>query len=268
MIKVRGWQVSPAELEAALLLHPDISDAAVVGTTLPDTESEVPRGYIVKSSPHADLTEHDVREFMSTLLARYKNLDGGVVFVDSIPKSSAGKILRKALKDRALVEVAQSAEITAMLTTESAPAEQEKTVSITSSDTGLDGRSRATSHATTSSSRSNVTADLPTSSPPEEDMRTKEGEVIPANDVYIHQQIEQQDSAVLDEPHSHPPVIIQDPTPSLPQTLPPMPLKHDSYNCDLPTTIFDPPDTNTEDEEEKSSGKNFGIAPRSRDIRA
>ena len=113
MIKVRGWQVSPAELEAALRLHPDISDAAVVGTYLRHGDTEVPRAYVVKapgsdssssSSSSSNVSERDVKRFMASRVARYKNLDGGVAFVDAIPRSSAGKILRNILKDRAAAE--------------------------------------------------------------------------------------------------------------------------------------------------------------------
>ncbi|KAL9131508.1 MAG: hypothetical protein Q9217_000587 [Psora testacea] len=106
LIKVRGWQVSPAELEAQLLLHPMISDAAVIGVpTNPnsDDESELPRAYVVRVGDEY-LSEADVKAFMSMHLARYKNLDGGVNFIDAIPKNSTGKILRKVLKERAIAE--------------------------------------------------------------------------------------------------------------------------------------------------------------------
>lgn len=105
MIKVRGWQVSPAELEAALLLHPDISDAAVIGVMLPEGETELPRAYIVKSLDKPTLSEADAREYMAKCLARYKSLDGGVVFVDAIPRNAAGKVLRGTLRDQAAAAV-------------------------------------------------------------------------------------------------------------------------------------------------------------------
>ena len=105
MIKVRGWQVSPAELEAALLLHPDISDAAVVGIFLGHSdETELPRAYVVKD-PNSDLSESEVKRFMAFRVARYKNLDGGVSFIHAIPRSSAGKILKGRLKDQAAAEI-------------------------------------------------------------------------------------------------------------------------------------------------------------------
>ena len=114
MIKVRGWQVSPAELQAVLMLHPDILDAAVIGILNPkDDTTEAPRAYVVKV-PGSEVDLADIKNHMSNYLARYKSLDGGVAFVDSIPKNPAGKILRKVLKDRAHSEL-QSARSTSKL---------------------------------------------------------------------------------------------------------------------------------------------------------
>ena len=105
MIKVRGWQVSPAELQAVLMLHPDILDAAVIGILHPnDDTTETPRAYVVKV-PGSDVDLADIKNHMSNYLARYKSLDGGVVFVDSIPKNPAGKILRRVLRERANSEL-------------------------------------------------------------------------------------------------------------------------------------------------------------------
>lgn len=114
MIKVRGWQVSPAELQAVLMLHPEILDAAVIGILHPkDDTTETPRAYVVKV-PGSDVDLADIKNHMSNYLARYKSLDGGVVFVDSIPKNPAGKILRRVLKERANSEL-QSARSTSKL---------------------------------------------------------------------------------------------------------------------------------------------------------
>ena len=105
MIKVRGWQVSPAELEAVLMIHTEILEAAVIGTSNPNVngDTEVPRAYIVKV-PESDLSESDVKTHMAAYLAKYKNLDGGIVFTDRIPRTSTGKIDRKSLKERAKLE--------------------------------------------------------------------------------------------------------------------------------------------------------------------
>jgi acyl-coenzyme A synthetase/AMP-(fatty) acid ligase len=104
LIKVRGFQVAPAELEGVLLHHPDITDAAVVGIQHSKEESELPRAYIVRR-PGSNLTEEEVRKFSSERLAMYKNLDGGVKFVDEIPKNASGKILKSQLRERAKKEI-------------------------------------------------------------------------------------------------------------------------------------------------------------------
>ncbi|MCJ1422163.1 hypothetical protein MMC29_000042 [Sticta canariensis] len=93
LIKVRGWQVSPAELEGILRTHPHIIDAAVVGVQ--HNSSEAPKALVVRNSQ--SLSEDMVKAYIAELLVRYKHLDGGVCFVDSIPKSPSGKILRKLL---------------------------------------------------------------------------------------------------------------------------------------------------------------------------
>jgi len=92
-ITVRGWQVSPAELEAILRAHPTVVDAAVIGVKY--NNSEAPKAYVVRNSEL--LSEEAVKAYIAELLVGYKHLDGGVCFVDSIPKSPSGKILRKLL---------------------------------------------------------------------------------------------------------------------------------------------------------------------------
>lgn len=96
LIKYKGFQVPPAELEALLLTHPAVADAAVVGR--PDEEAgEVPVGYVVLRDGH-QATEGDVKAFVADQVAHYKRL-GEVHFVDAIPKSASGKILRRLLRD-------------------------------------------------------------------------------------------------------------------------------------------------------------------------
>lgn len=90
---VRGWQVSPAELEGVLLAHPYILDAAVIGVKRDSCEA--PKAYVVRKNQ--SLTEDGVKAYIAALLVGYKHLDGGVCFVDSIPRSPSGKILRKLL---------------------------------------------------------------------------------------------------------------------------------------------------------------------------
>jgi 4-coumarate--CoA ligase len=88
--------VAPAELEALLLSHPDVLDAAVIGVDVPGTE--VPKAYVVTNGKP---NEQDIKDFVNKHVADYKQLRGGVVFLDIIPKSPSGKILRKDLRELA-----------------------------------------------------------------------------------------------------------------------------------------------------------------------
>jgi 4-coumarate--CoA ligase len=95
LIKYKGYQVPPAELEALLLSHPRIADAAVVG--LPDEEAgEIPKAYVVPS-PGQELTEDEVIAFVAEHVAPYKKVRT-VEFIEAVPKSASGKILRKDLR--------------------------------------------------------------------------------------------------------------------------------------------------------------------------
>ncbi|KAI5460438.1 putative AMP-binding enzyme [Mariannaea sp. PMI_226] len=104
LIKVRGFQVAPAELEAELTAHPEIDDAAVIGVTF-ENDNELPRAYIVPR-PGSNLTEAQVHDYMKDRLARFKQLAGGIRFVTAIPKLASGKILKRVLKEDAKRELA------------------------------------------------------------------------------------------------------------------------------------------------------------------
>jgi acyl-CoA synthetase (AMP-forming)/AMP-acid ligase II len=94
LIKYKGFQVAPAELEAVLLTHPAVADAAVVG--VPDEEAgEIPVGFVVAKEAHT-VTEDDILVFVAGEVAHYKQLRG-VTFIDAVPKSPSGKILRRLL---------------------------------------------------------------------------------------------------------------------------------------------------------------------------
>lgn len=83
LIKVRGFQVSPAEVEGVLLGHPGVKDAAVFGVLAKG--EEVPRAHILKREG-VKINEEDIKRWVGERLARFKHLEGGVRFVESIPK--------------------------------------------------------------------------------------------------------------------------------------------------------------------------------------
>lgn len=88
--------------------HPAISDVAVVGR--PDERSqEIPRAYVVVQQPEngKSITDTDIKEWVRERVAPHKRLEGGVEFVEEIPKSASGKILRRVLRDRLLEELKQ-----------------------------------------------------------------------------------------------------------------------------------------------------------------
>ncbi|KAK4943428.1 hypothetical protein LTR10_016919 [Elasticomyces elasticus] len=107
LIKVRGFQVAPAEIEGVLLSHPQILDAAVIGLQKKDDpQVEMPRGYVVRQPgpDNASLDEEAVKAFCGARLAKYKALTGGVVFLEAIPRNATGKVLKRVLRDMAKAE--------------------------------------------------------------------------------------------------------------------------------------------------------------------
>ena len=101
LLKVRGWQVSPAEVENTILQHPAVLDAAVIGIENKDN-TETPRAYIVLR-PDAVLPIDELKRFIGQSLARYK-IPEEFVFTDRIPKNTTGKILRRVLREQASSE--------------------------------------------------------------------------------------------------------------------------------------------------------------------
>ena len=97
LIKYKGYQVAPAELEALLLSHPQILDAAVVGVLDAEGE-EIPKAFVV-AAPDAELTADAVQDFVAAQVAPYKKVRR-VEFIEQVPKSASGKILRKDLRTR------------------------------------------------------------------------------------------------------------------------------------------------------------------------
>src|SRR5436305_6107033 len=91
LIKYKGLQVAPAELEALLLSHPLITDAAVIGVPDPDgSGNELPRAYVVADRSKID--EATIKNHIKANAAQYKQLRGGVVWIEAIPKTASGKI--------------------------------------------------------------------------------------------------------------------------------------------------------------------------------
>ncbi|KAH7037430.1 uncharacterized protein B0I36DRAFT_402954 [Microdochium trichocladiopsis] len=103
LLKYKGLQVAPAELEGILFEHPKVREAAVIG--LPDPSAgDLPRAYIVPVDK-SDISAQEIQDYVSERVAPYKQLRGGVAFVDEIPKNAVGKFLRKDLRERAKKEL-------------------------------------------------------------------------------------------------------------------------------------------------------------------
>jgi 4-coumarate--CoA ligase len=97
LIKYKGFQVPPAELEALLITHPAVADVAVIG--VPDDEAgELPKAFVVKK-PDVEVTAEELQAFVKERVATYKQVRQ-LQFVDEIPKSASGKILRRMLRDQ------------------------------------------------------------------------------------------------------------------------------------------------------------------------
>lgn len=102
LIKYKGFQVAPAELEAMLIAHPYVSDAAVVSMK-DEAAGEVPVAFIVRSNG-SKITEDEIKQYISKQVVFYKRIYR-VFFVETIPKAPSGKILRKDLRARLAVGV-------------------------------------------------------------------------------------------------------------------------------------------------------------------
>ncbi|AVV42037.1 4-coumarate--CoA ligase family protein [Streptomyces sp. ID05-04B] len=99
LIKYKGFQVAPAELEALLLTHPQIADAAVIGV-YDDDGNEVPHAFVVRRPTAPELAAGEVAMYVAERVAPYKRVRH-VTFVDAVPRAASGKILRRRLRERA-----------------------------------------------------------------------------------------------------------------------------------------------------------------------
>jgi acyl-CoA synthetase (AMP-forming)/AMP-acid ligase II len=97
LIKYKGFQVPPAELESILLEHPGVADAAVIGK--PDVEAgEIPKAFVVRK-PDADVSKQDLMQFVAGYVATFKHIRD-IEYVEAIPKNPSGKILRRLLVEQ------------------------------------------------------------------------------------------------------------------------------------------------------------------------
>lgn len=106
LIKYKGFQVPPAELEALLLSNDEVADSGVVGVWTEAEGTELPLAYVVlkDASKASPAKAAEIQAWVKKQIANHKQLRGGVRFVDAIPKSPSGKILRRILRDRAKEE--------------------------------------------------------------------------------------------------------------------------------------------------------------------
>jgi 4-coumarate--CoA ligase len=107
LIKYKGFQVPPAELEGYLVDNEMVDDVAVVGVESEELGTEVPRAYIVRKGGMKAVQRGDeerIASWLAAKVANHKKLRGGVKFVDAVPKNATGKILRRILKEEARKE--------------------------------------------------------------------------------------------------------------------------------------------------------------------
>ncbi|MFF3913185.1 4-coumarate--CoA ligase family protein [Streptomyces sp. NPDC001852] len=98
LIKYKGFQVAPAELEALLLTHPGIADAAVIGS-YDDDGNEIPHAFVVRRADAAEEpTENEIMLYVAERVAPYKRIRR-ITFIDTVPRAASGKILRRELRE-------------------------------------------------------------------------------------------------------------------------------------------------------------------------
>lgn len=104
LIKYKGFQVAPSEIESILIQHPLVREAAVIGVFSADEATEVPRGFVslkdvIKSEQRAWVS-NSTDKFLAERIFNYKRLRGGVFIVDELPRNPTGKVLKKVLKEK------------------------------------------------------------------------------------------------------------------------------------------------------------------------
>lgn len=104
LIKYKGFQVPPAELEGKLLGLPQVADCVVIGVYKKDEATEVPRAYVVPKGDPSEALAGEISGWVKKNMANHKHLRGGVRFIKEVPKSPSGKILRRLVRDQAQKE--------------------------------------------------------------------------------------------------------------------------------------------------------------------
>jgi acyl-coenzyme A synthetase/AMP-(fatty) acid ligase len=101
LIKFKGFQVAPAELEGLLVGHEHVDDVAVIGIYDERIASEIPLAFVVprKGLERSEESASGIVQWLTERVANHKRLRGGVRWIDEVPKSASGKILRRVLKD-------------------------------------------------------------------------------------------------------------------------------------------------------------------------
>lgn len=94
LIKYKGFQVAPAELESLINSHPAVYECIVI-PVLREDAGEIPRAYVVLKPSAPQVDEAEIVKFVTEKVSPHKKLRGGVVFVKKIPKSASGKLLRR-----------------------------------------------------------------------------------------------------------------------------------------------------------------------------
>jgi 4-coumarate--CoA ligase len=117
LIKYNGFQVAPAQLEDLLLGHPAVADVAVIGVYSEARVTELPRAYVVVAAGHTgdERLAETLQSWLNERVSPHKKLRGGVRFVEAIPKSNAGKVLRRVLVEQARSEEKQGSPLRARL---------------------------------------------------------------------------------------------------------------------------------------------------------
>lgn len=111
LIKYKGFQIAPDELEQILLSHEAVADVAVVGIQEGNGKGEVPRAFIVPTFSFSSNGRHDTERIISWMdskVAPYKRLRGGIRFVESIARNASGKILRRVLREQEQKAISRS----------------------------------------------------------------------------------------------------------------------------------------------------------------